>query len=303
MAGCLSLYLSVCLSVCLYLSMEAREPVGERRETNGAAECSGAKTTRGKIVAIDMPAHVTNVDQALELLGGIRAISQVLCSSGASTSNSQSPQRKLTLRFDPSDKAFRPLEAKRRATDVSLFKVVTGGEGRKWAERLGQVTEAYSFTSLADFYHPCSDASVEDVDSVAEGLNVILEDPASGEFETSGVVNTKDGLNIIPPFFSRVGAPVDLMKGALAVSSKKDMKKKNKNKKQLGTDNLKQKKKIMSSAKIKRVVNALLKTNNKSTVNSERMQTDDTPPTPPPKNIVSQAEEELEAVCAKPDKG
>jgi hypothetical protein len=264
-----------------------------RRESNGAAECSG-----GKIVAIEMPAQVTNVDKALELLGGVRAITQTLSSSGASTSHGQSSEKKLTLRFDPSDRAFRPLEATRWTPKNPLFKVfkvVPDGEGKEWAEELGQVKEAHRFASLADFYHPCGDANVEDVESVNEGLNVILEEksPEDG----------KDGVNIIPPFFSKMVEPVDLMKSALAVS-RKDAKKKKQ-----GPEIFKNKKKNMSSAKIKRAVNALLKTTTATrrpppttattTKNSICKASNATEP-PPPDSIVRQAEADLEQNRAKP---
>ena len=193
--------------------MEVDEERGEGGGSGGGVEGERDRDRdrrKTRIVAVNFPAYVKNVDKAIDMLGGERALAEALCeatAAGGSSSNSEEKAKKLNLSFEPSDRSLRPVEATAKPANAALFRVEKDKKG--WVEPIGQVTKTYSFEALADFYHPCEHVDVHDARNLSEGLGAILDDEND---QIKGRNEERDGrLDIIPPIRSRLDAPVDLL--------------------------------------------------------------------------------------------
>mmetsp|Transcript_6631 Transcript_6631/g.16875 ORF Transcript_6631/g.16875 Transcript_6631/m.16875 type:complete len:166 (-) Transcript_6631:717-1214(-) len=138
-----------------------RDREGNEREIENGDELRGMQGTKQtnrkrKLIAVEFPGHVVDVDRAIDAMGGTRAISSAFCSSSSSSSKSE----KLKIRFgasvnangnDYGIKTKHAIQGERRKVDMAVVKVVRCENDDVKTEVVGHVDETFVFETLADF--------------------------------------------------------------------------------------------------------------------------------------------------------
>ncbi|KAJ8346735.1 hypothetical protein SKAU_G00281360 [Synaphobranchus kaupii] len=152
-----------------------------------------------RLVSVEYPGYVTNVDKMLETLGGEQAVSKTYAD----------PSRRIELNYRPRDPYCHPLCANRFPSTSVLLRVQkrsrkrSGADARFHMEVLGVIGTCYKFQGMGDFQYLA-------VHTEADGMQtslydkILLRKPEKKEFFDKEVP-----LYIPPPIFSRLDNPVD----------------------------------------------------------------------------------------------
>ncbi|KAJ8286299.1 hypothetical protein GJAV_G00036870 [Gymnothorax javanicus] len=152
-----------------------------------------------KLVCVEYPGRVINVDKMLETLGGEQTVSKTYAD----------PTRRIELNYRPRDPYCHPLCANRFPSTSVLLRVRKrsrkgdGTDVRYDMEMLGVIGTCYKFQGMADFQYL---AVHTETDGSQTSLydKILLCKPEKKEFFHKEVP-----LFIPPPIFSRLDTPVD----------------------------------------------------------------------------------------------
>ncbi|KAL0965535.1 hypothetical protein UPYG_G00282550 [Umbra pygmaea] len=185
------------------------QPVLGRTATGG----SDATTTSGvpgssatlslsednKLVCVEYPAIISNVDKMLETIGGVQAVSKTYAD----------PSRRLELRFRPGDPFCHPVCGNRFPSTNLLLRVKrrvrksNPEEAQINMEILGVIGTTYKFQGMADFQY-LAVHSAKDGSHTSLYDKIILRKPENNTFFEQPVP-----LFLPPPIFSRLDTAVD----------------------------------------------------------------------------------------------
>ncbi|XP_023651327.1 general transcription factor 3C polypeptide 5 isoform X1 [Paramormyrops kingsleyae] len=152
-----------------------------------------------RLVCVEYPGYVKNVDKMLETVGGEKGVSKTY----------SDPSRRLELKFRPRDPYCHPVCGNRFPSTNLLLrvrrKVRKGGTGevRMFMEIMGVVSTTYKFQGMADFQYLAVHTQA-DGNQISLYDKIILHKPEKKEFFDMDVP-----LFIPPPIFSRLDTPVD----------------------------------------------------------------------------------------------
>ncbi|KAJ8260686.1 hypothetical protein COCON_G00164090 [Conger conger] len=152
-----------------------------------------------RLVCVEYPGYVNNVDKMLETLGGEKTVSKTYAD----------PTRRVELNYRPRDPYCHPLCANRFPSTSVLLRVRkrsrkgSGTEAQVHMEMVGVIGTCYKFQGMGDFQYL---AVHTEADGSQTSLydKILLRKPEKKEFFHKEVP-----LYIPPPIFSRLDNPVD----------------------------------------------------------------------------------------------
>ncbi|XP_035246853.1 general transcription factor 3C polypeptide 5 [Anguilla anguilla] len=152
-----------------------------------------------RLVCVEYPGLVVNVDKMLETLGGEKTVSKTFAD----------PSRRIELNYRPRDPYCHPQCANRFTTTSLLLRVWkrsrkgSGADARFEMETLGVIGTCYKFQGMSDFQYL---AMHTEADGTQTSLydKILLCKPEKKDFFYKEVP-----LYIPPPIFSRLDNPVD----------------------------------------------------------------------------------------------
>uniref|UniRef100_A0A8D0HJE2 General transcription factor 3C polypeptide 5 n=1 Tax=Sphenodon punctatus TaxID=8508 RepID=A0A8D0HJE2_SPHPU len=184
--------------------MAAGESGGNGREEPGSARLELQRDRR--MVSVEYPGLVQNVDKMLQTLGGEEGVSRIYAEPG----------KRLELYFRPKDPYCHPVCANRFPTSSMLLMVrrktrrklsEAGGDTEEEVkfemEVLGIVTTVYKFQGMSDFQYLAMHSGPESKQTSMYN-KVVMTKPEKEEFFMNELP-----LYIPPPIFSRLDTPVD----------------------------------------------------------------------------------------------
>ncbi|XP_036385454.1 general transcription factor 3C polypeptide 5 [Megalops cyprinoides] len=177
----------------------------ERSEIAGASGATPGSTAvldlqhECKLVCVEYPGFVNNVDKMLETVGGEKGVSKTYAD----------PARRLELNYRPRDPYSHPLCGNRFPSTSLLLRVRrrrrrgSGADARVDMEVVGHIGTTYKFQGMGDFQYL---AVHTEADGTQTSLydKILLRQPENKEFFDKDVP-----LYIPPPIFSRLDNPVD----------------------------------------------------------------------------------------------
>uniref|UniRef100_A0A8C7JI14 Ral transcription factor IIIC subunit 5 n=1 Tax=Oncorhynchus kisutch TaxID=8019 RepID=A0A8C7JI14_ONCKI len=152
-----------------------------------------------KLVCVEYPGIISNVDKMLESIGGIQGMSKTYAD----------PSRRLELRFRPQDPFCHPVCGNRYPSTNLLLRMkrrVRKGnpkEAQISMDILGVIGTTYKFQGMADFQY-LAVHSAKDGSHTSLYDKIILRKPENNEFFEQPVP-----LFLPPPIFSRLDSAVD----------------------------------------------------------------------------------------------
>ncbi|XP_053138546.1 general transcription factor 3C polypeptide 5 isoform X2 [Hemicordylus capensis] len=180
-------------------------PCRANAEAPGAAAVTPQLQRDRRLVCVEYPGVVRNVDKMLLTLGGEEGVSRIYVD----------PSRRLELYFRPKDPYCHPVCANRFPTSSMLLKVKKKTR-RKWteagdleeevkfeAEILGIVNTVYTFQGMSDFQYLAMHSGPGGK-QMSMYDKVLMLKPEKEEFFMNELP-----LYIPPPIFSRLDTPVD----------------------------------------------------------------------------------------------
>uniref|UniRef100_A0A8C7JGP5 Ral transcription factor IIIC subunit 5 n=1 Tax=Oncorhynchus kisutch TaxID=8019 RepID=A0A8C7JGP5_ONCKI len=156
-------------------------------------------TEDNKLVCVEYPGIISNVDKMLESIGGIQGMSKTYAD----------PSRRLELRFRPQDPFCHPVCGNRYPSTNLLLRMkrrVRKGnpkEAQISMDILGVIGTTYKFQGMADFQY-LAVHSAKDGSHTSLYDKIILRKPENNEFFEQPVP-----LFLPPPIFSRLDSAVD----------------------------------------------------------------------------------------------
>ncbi|XP_035628124.1 general transcription factor 3C polypeptide 5-like isoform X1 [Oncorhynchus keta] len=152
-----------------------------------------------KLVCVEYPGIISNVDKMLESIGGIQGMSKTYAD----------PSRRLELRFRPQDPFCHPVCGNRYPSTNLLLRMkrrVRKGNPKETQismDILGVIGTTYKFQGMADFQY-LAVHSAKDGSHTSLYDKIILRKPENNEFFEQPVP-----LFLPPPIFSRLDSAVD----------------------------------------------------------------------------------------------